>query len=227
MKAFISNFFSAVSNNLISGGAYYLIAKGILVTFIITVLAWIIATVLGVLISYLMCYEKKVWSIIGRCLCFFFRSVPLPITLWLFYYCIFGNGKLNATIVCALSIGLYGAGLLSEIVSDSAMRVEKGLSDNLKGRLEGVYYRLVVPQAAEESMYQLKRLAQQLLAWSAVAGYIGVNDLTEVMYGIGQRTMYPFFSLFFSAICYMLANLLIEWVFSIIKKKTDKKDDNK
>ena len=56
------------------------------------------------------------------------------------------------------------------------------------------------------------------MQWTAVTGYIGVNDLTEVMYGIGHRTMYPFFSIFFAAILYMIATLLIEAAFRLIKK---------
>ena len=56
-----------------------------------------------------------------------------------------------------------------------------------------------------------------ILQWSAISGYIAVNDLTQVMYDIGHRTMYPFFSLFFAAICYMIATLLIEWLFKVLE----------
>ena len=74
---FITNIFNAVYNNLISGGAYYQIAKGVLVTAAVTVIAWIVAAGCGCLFSYLMCFEKKIVSSIGRGLCFVFRSVPV------------------------------------------------------------------------------------------------------------------------------------------------------
>ena len=57
--SFINNIFNAISDNLISGGAYYLIAKAAVVTAAIAVLAWIIAGIFGIGISYLMSYEKK------------------------------------------------------------------------------------------------------------------------------------------------------------------------
>lgn len=223
----ITNIFNAVYNNLISGGAYYLIAKGVLVTAAVTVTAWLVAAVLGCLVSYLMCYEKKIISGIGRGICFVFRSVPVILVMWLFYYCIFGGGRMNAAIVAGIAIGFWGGGHLSELLSRAVKKEQQRLSKSLKEKLEGVYLVAVLPQALEDSLFDLKRLAVHILQWSAVSGYIAVNDLTEVMYGIGHRTMYPFFSIFFAAILYLIATLLIEWLFSFIGKKLKKRETEK
>lgn len=222
----ISNIFNAVSNNLISGGAYYQIAKGVLVTALITIVAWITAAVLGGLVSYLMCYEKKVISAIGRGICFVFRSVPVILTMWLFYYCIFGGSHLPGALIAGVAIGFWGGGYLSEIVARAVKKEQLKLSKSVKNKLENVYYTTVLPQALEDSMFELKRLAIHILSWTAVSGYITVNDLSEVMYGIGHRTMYPFFSIFFAAICYIIAALIIEWVFTIIKKHVNKERED-
>lgn len=223
----ITNIFNAVYNNLISGGAYYLIAKGVLVTAAVTVTAWLVAAVLGCLVSYLMCYEKKIISGIGRGICFVFRSVPVILVMWLFYYCIFGGGRMNAAIVAGIAIGFWGGGHLSELLSRAVKKEQQRLSKSLKEKLEGVYLVAVLPQALEDSLFDLKRLAVHILQWSAVSGYIAVNDLTEVMYGIGHRTMYPFFSIFFAAILYLIATLLIEWLFSFIGKKLKERETEK
>ena len=224
---FITNIFNAVYNNLISGGAYYQVAKGILVTAVVTVIAWIFAAALGCGISYLMCYEKKVISSIGRGICFVFRSVPAILTLWLFYYCIFSGAGRGAAVIAGIAIGFWGGGHLSEIVKRTVDRMRAGLSDGITSKLERVYFSAVVPQALEESLWDIKRLAVHILQWSAISGYITVNDLTEVMYGIGQRTMYPFFSIFFAAICYMIATLLIEWLFKYLEKLINKESEDK
>ena len=218
MKAFITNIFNAVSDNLISGGAYYNIAKAVFVTLFMTLTAWLIAAVLGILVSYLMCYEKKVISAVGRGICFIFRSVPAILTLWLFYYCIFGKVSLSGMIIAGVAVGFWGAGHFSEILARSIRKEQERLGSRITGKLEQIYFSAVIPQAIEDSLFDLKRLAVHILQWTAAAGYIGVNDLTEVMYGIGHRTMYPFFSIFFAAILYMIATLLIEGMFSIIKK---------
>ncbi len=215
---FITDIFNAVYNNLISGGAYYLVVKGVLTTALVTVTAWVVSAVLGCAVSYLMCYEKKVISAIGRGLCFIFRSVPAVLTLWLFYFCIFGRRGFNAAVIAGTAIGFWGGGHLSEIVERTVNRLRSTVSENIAARLERVYFSAVVPQALEESLWDIKRLAVHILQWSAISGYIAVNDLTEVMYGIGHRTMYPFFSIFFAAICYMIATLLIEWIYKVLEK---------
>ena len=227
MSKFFSNIFNAISDNLISGGAYYLIAKALLVTVLITVCAWVIAFVFGIGISYLMSYEKKVVSHLGRALCFIFRSVPVLLSLWLLHYCVFGSSTVSGIITAGLSIGLFGAGHLAEIISMSVIKTQEKLKGNLRNKLEKVYFRIVVPQALEDSLFHVKRLAVMLLQWTTVAGYISVNDLTEVMYGIGHRTMYPFFSIAFTIIIYMIATVIIEAVFKAIDKKIKKTNDGK
>lgn len=219
----ITDIFNAIYNNLISGGAYYLIAKGVLVTAVVTVTAWVVATAFGSLVSYLMCYEKKFVSAVGRGICFVFRSIPVLLIMWLFYYCVFGTGRIPSMLTAGVAIGFWGAGHMAELIAHSvAVRRDK-LSSSLSDKLEKVFYSTVLPQALEDSLFDIKRLFIHILQWSAVAGYINVNDLTEVMYGIGHRTMYPFFSIFFTAICYMLATIIIEAVFNLLEKKADSK----
>ena len=227
MKGFINNIFDAISNNLISGGAYYLIAKAAIVTVAIALMAWIIAFIVGIGISFCMSYEKKVVSRIGRGICFIFRSVPVLLSLWLLHYCIFGSSTLSGIITAGLSIGLFGAGHLAEIISESVKNSQARMSGGIKGKLEKMYFHMVVPQALEDSMFQVKRLAVQLLQWTTVAGYISINDLTEVMYGIGHRTMYPFFSIAFTAIIYMIITILVEWIFKLIDRKLKKSNEKK
>lgn len=222
MGAFVTNIFNTIYNNLISGGAYYLILKGVAVTFVMTVASWVIALILGVLISFLECYSKRVISGIGRALCFIFRSVPVLLVMWLFYYCIFGGSSADSMMIAALAIGLYGGGHVAEILSRAAAKEQAELSQGIRNKLEKVYYVTVVPQALEDSIFELKRICVLTLQWSAVSGYIAANDLTKVMYGIGHRTMYPFFSIFFAAICYLIAVALIEGVFTLIDHKIHK-----
>lgn len=219
MKNFVNNIFNAISDNLISGGAYYLIAKAAVVTILIILVAWVIAGLAGIGISYLMTYEKKVVSRIGRAISFVFRSVPVLLSVWLLHYCVFGSSTMSGIITAGLSIGLYGAGHLAEIISESVKKTQSRMHSDMKDKLEKFYFRMVVPQALEDSLFQVKRLAIQLLQWTTVAGYISVNDLTEVMYGIGHRTMYPFFSIAFAAIIYMLLTIVVECVFKLIGKK--------
>ena len=141
--SFINNIFNAISNNLISGGAYYLIAKAAVVTVLIAVLAWLIAGVFGIGISYLMSYEKKAVSRIARAFCFLFRSVPVLLSLWLLHYCIFGSSTLSGIFNTSISIGLFGAGHLAELLSESVKKTQERMSGKVKGKLARI--KAVVP----------------------------------------------------------------------------------
>lgn len=220
--SFFRNILDAVSDNLISGDAYYLIIKGIIVTAVIAVLAWIIALVIGSLISFVCCYEKKVVSSIGRVLSFVFRSTPVLLGMMFFYYVFFKSSHISGTLIMAIALGLYGAGHFGEIITRAVLVEQSGLTSATREKLGHMFFTTVVPQAMEDSVFQIKRLVIQIFQWTTIAGYISVNDLTEVMSGIGQRTMYPFFSIAFSIILYWLATLVIELVFKLIMNRIKK-----
>ncbi len=220
--SFFSNILDAVSDNLISGDAYYLIAKALIVTAAVTVVAWVIAFAAGALISYVGCYEKKFASMAGRFFSFLFRSTPVLLAILLFFYMFKGGSQTKGIFICGLAIGLYGAGHLSEILIH-AVRVEQSkLTKGTREKLEKVYFSTVLPQAMEDSLFHIKRILILMFQWTTVVGYISVNDLTEVMMGIGQRTMYPFFSIAFSILIYLVVTIVIELVFRAIVKKIKK-----
>ncbi|MCR5431952.1 MAG: ABC transporter permease subunit [Lachnospiraceae bacterium] len=217
----------AVYSNLISGGAYFKIIKALAVTAVITVTAWLIAMILGTLISYLTSYEKKLISDIGRGLCFILRGSPVILLIWLLYYVPLFGINLPAVIAAALGIGLYGAGSYSEILTRSAKKEMEMFSDTIKKSLSHSHFTAVVPEAIENSLFEIKRLTVLLLQLSSLAGYIGTGELVYVMSEIGHKNMYPFFSIFFCLVLYLIAAAIIEAVFNkIIKRVKKRKETN-
>jgi len=219
----------AVYSNLISGGAYFRIIKAVAVTVIITVGAWLTAMILGMLISYLMCYEKRLISGIGRAFCFIFRSVPVILVIWLIYYVPLFGINLPAVIAAALGIGLYGAGSFSEILTRSAKKEMEEYSETVKLRLKHSHFTAVIPEAIENSLFEIKRLTILILQLSSLAGYIGVGELVNVMSKIGHRNMYPFFSIFFCAVMYLIAAAILEAIFNklMARAKTKREKEEK
>ncbi len=219
----------AVYSNLISGGAYFRIIKALAVTVVITVLAWVVAMIFGMLISYLTCYEKKIISGIGRALCFILRSTPVLLLIWLLYYVPAFGINLPAIAAAALGVGLYGAGSFSEILTRSAKHEMENYSDIIKTSLKHSHFTAVVPEAIENSLFEIKRLTVLMLQLSSLAGYIGAGELVNVMSAIGHRNMYPFFSIFFCIVLYLIAAAIIEAVFNRIivrvKKKREREEE--
>lgn len=221
----MSGLFDLINDNLLNGGAYKDILKACGTTFGMTLLAWIIAAVFGGLISLLMCYEKKAVSRIAEGVCFVFRSIPALVLVLLFYYGVFGGTNVNGVLIVGTALGLYGGGHLAELIARFVLEERKNFSKEADKRLERNFFTLMLPEALEKNLFHIKRLTIHIMQWTAVAGYVSVNDLTEVVTGIGHRNMYPFFGIFFAAICYLAATALIELVFNRIAKKIKGNED--
>lgn len=222
----MSTFFNLINDNLLNGGAYRDIAKALFTTFGITVTAWIFTVAFGGLVSYFMCYEKKLVSRIFEGICFVFRGVPALVAILIFYYGFFGSVGISGAVICGTALGLYGAGHFAEIIARFVNDERKKLSGRADRRMEKSFYTLMLPEAVEANLYHIKRLFVIIMQWTVVAGYVGVNDLTEVMTSIGHRNMYPFFGICFTAICFLAASALVELLFKLIEKKLKKSSGN-
>ncbi len=210
---------SAIKDNLIAGGAYSLIIKAVIVTFVITVIAWLIAAAVGAVCGYFMCYRQRAVTMLAEAFSFLFRATPVLLLLLFFYYGVFGSVNLNGMLLAGLAIGLYGGGHFAEILMKTIRESADWKSLEMRRRLKTAFFTAALPHATGVALFQVKRLSIQLLQWSTVVGYIGVNDLTEVMLTIGQRNMAPFFGIAFSISLYLVATLLIEAVFAWIGKR--------
>ena len=82
----IGNIMSAIKDNLIAGGAYSLIIKAVIVTFVITVIAWLITVAVGAVCGYFMCYRQRAVTMFVEAFSFLFRATPVLLLLLFFYY---------------------------------------------------------------------------------------------------------------------------------------------
>ncbi len=215
----MSNLFNAIKSNHIAGGAYSLIIKAIISTLVLTVLALIIAAAVGAVLSYFMCYEVKYVSAVAVSLSFLFRSTPVLLLMLFLNFGPFGSTHMPALLTAAFAIGLYGGGHISEVVMKAVREHEDFADKEIRRRLRKAFFTAAFPEGCIRSKFQLKRLVIQLFQWTTVAGYIGVNELTQVMQDIGNRTMYPFFSIGFSILVYLCMTVVLEIVYNLVEKK--------
>ncbi len=165
-----------------------------------------------------MCYRKRLLSGLTGGICFFLRSAPVPLLILFFYYVLWKKAHSGSVLIAGGALGCWGAGHFAEIISHSIRNAQRRQDEAVTARLGHLFYSIAFPQAIEESWFSIKRLTIHLLQWTVTAGYIGVNDLSNVMERIGQRTSYPFFSIFFSLLFYLFLTVLIEIVFRLLAK---------
>ena len=216
---FIRNIYEAVYNNLIAGGAYLSIIKGVITTMVLFFAALVIGFVLGSLLTFLQVQKNKVLNGIGTVCSFLFKGTPVYLALLLWYYCFLGEMHRGNLFIAILVFSVYVGGHMADILVRNVEKEARRQSAAVNERARKEFFQALLPFITEESLFELKRLAQMLLQWTTVVGVIRVNDLTEVMTGIGQRTLDPFFSIFCAIIVYLILQLLLESLFVWAKKK--------
>ena len=205
------SFLSIVKDNLISGGAYSLILRAVVVTAVITLCAWILAMAFGALLAYGAASKRRAVSAVVRGVAFLLRSTPVLLAMLLLDYGIFGAVHISSTVLAAIAVGLFGAGSIAELLTEK--------EENVSERTFRSFLTKTIPTRLTSATGEWKRQMIGLLQWTTVAGYIGANDLTKVMQGIGNRTLFPVFSIAFSIVLYLVAVLIVEWAFSVFERK--------
>ena len=215
----IRNMYEAIYNNLIAGGAYVSIIKGAITTLVLFFAALLIGFVLGSLLTFLQVQKNKFLNQFGAICGFIFKGTPVYLALLLWYYCFLGAMHRGSLLIAILVFSVYVGGHMADILVRNVDKEARRQTEAINERAKKEFFQALLPFITEQSMFELKRLAQMLLQWTTVVGVIRVNDLAEVMTGIGQRTLAPFFSIFCAILVYLILQLLLEYLFAWGKKK--------
>ena len=163
--------------------------------------------------------KNKVLNQFGTICGFLFKGTPVYLALLLWYYCFLGKMHQGSLLIAILVFSIYVGGHMADILVRNVEKEANRQTAAINERAKKEFFQALLPFITEQSLFELKRLAQMLLQWTTVVGVIRVNDLAEVMTGIGQRTLAPFFSIFCAIIVYLILQLLMECLFAWAKKK--------
>ena len=221
----IDNFiFTVVSEN-----RYMLILNGLKNTILISIGAIILGVLLGGIISIIMYTNKttKRFKIAGG-ICKFYvaiiRGTPSVLQLMIIYYIIFKTSLINPIFIGMLAFGLNSAAYSSEILrsgfeSIDIGQMEAGLSLGLK--YSQVLRKIILPQAIKNSLPAMGNEFITLIKETAVAGYIGIMDLTKSSDIIASRTYDYFFPLIIIALIYLLITGVLSKLLRRIERRLD------
>ena len=152
------------------------------------------------------------------------RGTPSVLQLMIMYYIIFKTSILNPVIVGMLAFGINSGAYSSEILrsgfdSIDDGQVEGGLALGLT--FSQTLIHIIIPQAVKNSLAAMGNEFITLVKETAIAGYIGITDLTKASDIIASNTYDYFFPLIMIAIIY----LLIAGLLSKLMKKMERKLD--
>ena len=175
--------------------AYPLLLEGLLVTVKISILAFIFALLVGIVVGVSRSNSKR----LNRLLALYvevFRGTPLLIQLFFIYYGLPSLGlKLNNYTAGVIGLGLNGGAYISEIIRGALYSVERGQQEAAYSLglswLQSMMY-IIVPQAIRVAIPSLVNSLSATIKESSLVSVLAITELTRVSQLVYTRTFRAF-----------------------------------
>lgn len=219
---------------------YKLMVSGLSNTLTLTFFALLIGVALGIIVSLVrVTWDKNSSSMsgpgkfllrIGNMICKVYltviRGTPVVVQIMIMFFIIFASSR-NKVLVGCLAFGINSGAYVAEIIRGGIMSVDTGQFE--AGRSLGFGYvptmqHIILPQAFKTVLPSLANEFIVLLKETAVAGYIGLADLTYAASTIGGSTYDYLFPLIMAAVVYLIMVLFFTWLVSRLEKRLQRSE---
>lgn len=232
MSELLNGIYDDFYKTVIFDERYKLILEGLKNTILIAIGAVIVGILLGSIISIVKYTNKergkfKLLSKIFDIYVNIIRGTPSVLQLMIMYYVIFKTSNIDSVIVGIIAFGINSSAYVAEILrsgfdSIDDGQVEAGLSLGLNFRQVLRY--IIIPQAVKVSLPSMGNEFVTLIKETAIAGYIGIEDLTKASDIIASRTYDYFFPLVLVALIYLLLTSVISKLLKKMERKLNVND---
>lgn len=232
MSELLNGIYDDFYKTVIFDERYKLILEGLKNTILIAIGALIVGILLGSIISIVKYTNKergkfKLLSKIFDIYVNIIRGTPSVLQLMIMYYVIFKTSTIDSVIVGIIAFGINSSAYVAEILrsgfdSIDDGQVEAGLSLGLNFRQVLKY--IIIPQAVKVSLPSMGNEFVTLIKETAIAGYIGIEDLTKASDIIASRTYDYFFPLVLVALIYLVLTSVISKLLKKMERKLNVND---
>lgn len=197
------------------------ISVGLLKTMELSLLAFLLAVVLGLAVALLRLSGLIVGGAIAVVFLEIVRNTPLLVLLYLFYYVlgpIFDLDRFTASILC---LGVYHGAMVSEIFRAGINAIPPGQWEGAKsiGMSTAQSYRFIVlPQSIRFMLPPLTGEAVNMIKSSAIVSVIAVAELTTIGRNIISDTYMSFEIWFTIALVYLVVTLMLSVGISYVER---------
>lgn len=198
------------------------IFEGLWVTIHLSVISFVIATVLGLLIALLRLSDLVIGRAVAIGFLEFNRNIPLLVLLYLFYYVLGPVFDLDRYWASVLTLAIFHSVLISEIFRAGINAVAQGQWEAAKsiGMSEGQTYRyIILPQSVRFMLPPMFGEVVHLIKSSAIVSVIAVAELTTIGRNIISDTFLSFEIWFTVALVYMAITLILSIGVSYVEKR--------
>lgn len=222
-KSFIERTKESFYNNIILEKRYLLLWSGLKVTFLISLFAALLGTLLGGIVCMMRMSRSKGLQIIAKIYIDLLRGIPQVVLLMLMFYVILSPLNISGLGVAVITFALNFAAYVSEMFRSSIESIGRGQWE--AGIAMGfskvkTFLNIILPQAVQRVLPVYKGEFIALVKMTAIVGYIAVQDLTKAGDIIRSRTFDAFFPLIMIAIIYFLLAWLLTYLIERIQLRT-------
>lgn len=184
--------------------------------------AFALATVLGLILALMRLSGLVVGKALAIGLLEFIRNMPLLVLLYLFYYVlgpVFSLDRYTASVLC---LAVFHAALISEIFRAGINAVPKGQWEGATsiGMSRAQAYRyIVLPQSVQFMLPPMTGEVVHMVKSSAIVSVIAVAELTTIGRNLISDTYMSFEIWFTIAAVYMVVTLILSFGVSHVEKR--------
>lgn len=221
------DFIGQIYNNLVYKDRYKMIFSGFLTTLEITSIALLIGITLGLLVSLVKISKNnnilfKFLRGLANVYLTIIRGTPVVVQLFAIYYLILSSTGLNKITIAMIAFGINSGAYVAEIIRSGILSVDSGQYE--AGRSLGLnsfvtMKKIVLPQAFKNVLPTLVNEFIQLVKETAVAGFIGITDLSRAGDIIRSQTYEPFVPLATVAVVYLVVVTLTTFLMSFMERR--------
>jgi len=217
------------------------LVEGVQNTLVLTFFALILGVVLGIVIAAIRTtYDKqhstmrkgigKFFLSIANAICKIYltviRGTPAMVQILIIFFIIMASSD-NKMLCGIIAFGVNSAAYVAEIIRGGIMSIDSGQTE--AGRSLGFNYVqtmwfIVLPQAFKNILPALANEFIVLLKETAIAGYVGVTDLTRganIIRGITYQSFWPLLAI---AAIYLVMVMFFTWTVGILERRLRKSE---
>lgn len=217
------------------------LVEGVQNTLILTFFALILGVVLGIVIAAIRTtYDKQypqmnrgvgkfllcILNAISKIYLTVIRGTPAMVQILIIFFIIMASSN-NKMLCGIIAFGINSGAYVAEIIRGGIMSIDEGQTE--AGRSLGFNYvqtmwHIVLPQTFKNILPALANEFIVLLKETAIAGYVGVTDLTRganIIRGITYQSFWPLFAI---AIIYLVMVMFFTWLVGILERRLRKSE---
>jgi len=197
-------------------------SRGLVATIYISLVSFLLALALGLVVAVLRLSKLVVGTAVAIGFLEFIRNIPLLVLLYMVYYVLGPVFELSRFAASVLTLGVFHAALISEILRAGINSVPKGQWEAARsiGMTPYIAFRyIILPQSVRIMLPPMTGEFVHLIKSSAIVSVIAVAELTTIGRNIISDTYMSFEVWFTVAAIYMLLTLTLSFFTSYLERR--------